>query len=185
MAAALPFVPYVSLALSVKQAVDQNAIGKFNKKVNDRNAQIADQEAGAIDKQTEYKLGQFNKDYERFVGRTTVSTAKAGVQQGSGTSLRIQMANAKEAELQRDLIEYDGGVAKARKFEEGNFYRIQGDMARQTGRMTAMGTLFKGASTFLGTSAGSSLLTSAGNIFSSAPTYSPINTRLTGSEGSF
>jgi hypothetical protein len=52
------------------------------KLVQNRNAQIADQEAGAIDKQTEYKLGQFNKDYERVVGRTTVSTAKAGVQQG-------------------------------------------------------------------------------------------------------
>jgi hypothetical protein len=171
--------------MTVVQAKQQNAIGKFNQSVQNRNAEIANQEAGAIDKQTEYKLGQFNKDYQRFVGRTTVSTAKAGVQQDAGTSLRIQMANATEAELQKNLIEYDGAVAKTRKLEEENFYRIQGNMARQTGRMTAMGTLFKGASTFLGTSAGSSLLTSAGNIFSSAPTYSPINTRLTGSEGSF
>jgi len=185
MAAALPFLPYVSAAMTVVQAKQQNAIGKFNQSVQNRNAEIADQEAGAIDKQTEYKLGQFNKDYARFVGRTTVSTAKANVQQDSGTSLRIQMANATEAELQKNLIEYDGAVAKTRKLEEANFYRIQGNMARQTGRMTAMGTLFKGASTFLGTSAGSSLLTSAGNIFSSSPTYSPINTRLTGSEGSF
>jgi hypothetical protein len=185
MAAALPILPYVSAGLSIVQATQQNAIGKYNQSIQNRNAQIADQEAGAIDKQTEYKLGQFNKDYERFVGRTTVSTAKAGVQQGSGTSLRIQMANAKEAELQRDLIEYDGGVAKARKFEEGNFYRIQGDMARQTGRMAAMGTLFQGASRFLQSGAGSTLLSNAGNIFSSQPTYSPINTRLTGSEGSF
>ena len=185
MAAALPFVPYVSLGFSVVQARQQNAIGKFNQSVQNRNAEIANQEIGAIEKQTEYKLDQFNKDYAKIVGKTTVSTAKAGVEKGSGTSLRIQMANATEAELQRDLIEYDGGVAKARKIEERNFYRIQGDMARQTGRLTAMGTLFKGASAFLGTSAGSSLLTSAGNIFSSSPTYSPINTRLTGSEGSF
>ena len=185
MAAALPFLPYVSFGMSVVQAKQQSSIGKFNQSVQNRNAQISEQEADAINKQTEYKLGQFNKDYQRFVGRTTVSTAKAGVQQDSGTSLRIQMANANEAELQKNLIEYDGGVAEARKLEEANFYRIQGNMARQTARMTAMGTLFKGASTFLGTSAGSSLLTSAGNIFSSAPTYSPINTRLTGSEGSF
>jgi hypothetical protein len=180
-----PAIPYIVLGTTVLQAQQQNAIGKYNQSIQNRNAQIADQEAAAIDKQTEYKLGAFNKDYERFVGRTTVSTAKAGVQQGSGTSLRIQMANAGEAELQRNLIEYDGGVAKARKFEEGNFYRIQGDMARQTGRMAAMGTLFKGASSFLQSGAGSSLLSSAGNIFSSQPTYSPINTRLTGSEGSF
>jgi len=180
-----PAIPYIVLGTTVLQAQQQNAIGKYNQSIQSRNAQIADQEAAAIDKQTEYKLGAFNKDYERFVGRTTVSTAKAGVQQGSGTSLRIQMANAAEAELQRNLIEYDGGVAKARKFEEGNFYRIQGDMARATGRMAAMGTLFKGASSFLQSGAGSSLLSSAGNIFSSQPTYSPINTRLTGSEGSF
>jgi len=180
-----PAIPYIVLGTTIVQAQQQNAIGKYNQSIQNRNAQIADQEAAAIDKQTEYKLGAFNKDYERFVGRTTVSTAKAGVQQGSGTSLRIQMANASEAELQKNLIEYDGGVAKARKFEEGNFYRIQGDMARATGRMAAMGTLFKGASSFLQSGAGSSLLSSAGNIFSSQPTYSPINTRLTGSEGSF
>ena len=180
-----PAVPYIVLGTTVLQAQQQNAIGKYNQSIQNRNAQIADQEAAAIDKQTEYKLGAFNKDYERFVGRTTVSTAKAGVQQGSGTSLRIQMANASEAELQRNLIEYDGGVAKARKFEEGNFYRIQGDMARTTGRMAAMGTLFKGASSFLQSGAGSSLLSSGANMFSSQPTYSPINTRLTGSEGSF
>jgi hypothetical protein len=185
MAAALPILPYVSLGMSVVQAKQQSAVGKFNQSVQNRNAQIADQEAAAIEKQTEYKLGQFNKDYERFVGRTTVSTAKAGVQQGSGTSLRIAMANAREAELQRDVIEYEGNVAQARKFEEGNFYRIQGDMARQTGRMAAMGTLFQGASRFLQSGAGSTLLSNAGNIFSSQPTYSPINTRLTGSEGSF
>ena len=178
-------IPYIVLGTTILQAQQQNAIGKYNQSIQNRNSQIAEQEAAAIDKQTEYKLGAFNKDYERFVGRTTVSTAKAGVQQGSGTSLRIQMANASEAELQRNLIEYDGGVAKARKFEEGNFYRIQGDMARTTGRMAAMGTLFKGASSFLQSGEGTSLLTSAGNIFSSKPTYSPINTKYTGSEGSF
>jgi hypothetical protein len=185
MAFAAPALPFVVGGLGVMQYQQQGAAGKFNQSVQNRNAEIANQEAGAIDKQTEYKLGQFNKDYARIVGKTTVSTAKAGVQQDSGTSLRIQIANANEAELQRNIIEYDGDVAKARKFEEANFYRIQGDMARQTARTTAMGTLFKGASTFLGTSAGSSLLTNAGNIFSSAPTYSPINTRLTGTEGSF
>jgi len=180
-----PAIPYIVLGTSIVQAQQQNAIGKYNQSIQNRNAQIADQEAAAIEKQTEYKLGQFNKDYERFVGRTTVSTAKAGVQQGSGTSLRIAMANAKEAELQRDVIEYEGDVAQARKFEEGNFYRIQGDMARTTGRMAAMGTLFKGVTTFAQSGAGSSLLSSAGNIFSSQPVYTPVNTRLTGSEGSF
>jgi len=180
-----PALPYIAFWLQVKQAIDQNAIGKFNKKVNDRNAQIAEQEAGAIDKRTEFQLDQFDKDYQRFAGKTEVSTAKAGVQQGTGTALRIAMKNAEEAEIQRDVITYEGDVAKARKFEEANFYRIQGDFARQTGRMAAMGTLFRGATTFAQSGAGTSLLSSASNIFSPRPTYTPINTRLTGSEGSF
>jgi len=185
MAAALPFVPYVSLGLSVVQAQQQNAIGKYNQAIQNRNAEIARQEDGAINKRTEFQLGQFEKDYDRFIGKTRVSTSKAGVSQDTGTSLRIAMKNAEEAEIQRDVIQYEGNVAKARKFEEENFYRIQGEVARQTGRMTAMGTLFKGGTTFAQSDAGTSLLRGAGNIFSSKPIYSPINTRLTGSEGSF
>ena len=42
-----------------------------------------------------------------------------------------------KAEIQRNIISYEGDVAKARKFEEANFYRIQGGIARQTGRLTA------------------------------------------------
>jgi hypothetical protein len=178
-------IPYIVLGTSVVQAQQQNAIGKYNQSIQNRNAQIAEQEAGAIDKRTEFQLGQFDKDYQRFVGKTEVSTAKAGVQQGSGTSLRIAMANAREAEIQRDVIQYEGDVSKARKFEEANFYKIQGDVARQTGRMAAMGTLFKGATTFAQSGAGTSLLSSATNLFSSQPVYTPVNTRLTGSEGSF
>ena len=185
MAAAAPVIPFVQLGFSVVQARQQNAIGKYNKSIQDRNAQIADQEAGAIDKQTEFKLGQFDKDYDRFVGKTEVLTAKAGVTQGTGTALRIAMKNAEEAEIQKNVIQYEGDVAKARKFEEANFYRIQGDLARQTGKMAAMGTLFKAGTTFAQSDAGTSLLRGAGNIFSSKPIYSPINTRLTGSEGSF
>ena len=52
MAAALPFVPYVSLGMSVVQAKQQSAIGKFNQSVQNRNAEIAEQEGGVIDKQT-------------------------------------------------------------------------------------------------------------------------------------
>ncbi len=173
-----PAVPYITLGMSVVQAKQQNAIGKYNQSIQNRNAQIAEQEAGLIDKQTEFKLGQFAKDYDRFVGKTEVSTAKAGVTQGTGTSLRIAMKNAEEAEIQRNVISYEGDVAKARKFEEANFYRIQGDVARQTGRMTAMGTLFKGISTFAGSSAGTSLLNTAQDLFKPKPTYTEINTNV-------
>jgi len=177
-------IPYIVLGTSVIQAQQQNAAGKYNQAIQNRNAEIARQEAGAIDKRTEFQLGQFEKDYDRFVGRTQVSTAKAGVQQGSGTALRIAMKNAEEAEIQRDVIQYEGDVAKARKFEEANFYRIQGDLARQTGRMAAMGTLFKGATFFAQSGAGSSLLGGAKTL-DGASSYTQYYSNPTGYSGSF
>ena len=55
--------------------------------------------------------------------------------------------------------------------------RIQGQFARQQGRQAAISTLFKGATTFAGSSAGKSLLTNVPN---------PFGTRdLTSTEGSF
>jgi hypothetical protein len=176
-------IPYIVLGTTIVQAQQQNAIGKYNQSIQNRNAQIADQEAGAIDKRTEFQLGQFDKDYQRFVGKTEVSTAKAGVQQGTGTSLRIAMANAREAEIQRDVIQYEGDIAKARKFEEANFYRIQGDMARTTGRMAAMGTLVKGATFFAQSGAGSSLL-GGGNTLDGASSYTQYYSNPTGYSGS-
>jgi hypothetical protein len=177
-------IPYIVLGTSVIQAQQQNAAGKYNQAIQNRNAQIAEQEAGAIDKRTEFQLGQFDKDYQRFVGKTQVSTAKAGVQQGTGTALRIAMKNAEEAEIQRDVIQYEGDVSKARKFEEANFYRIQGDMARTSGRMAAMGTLFKGATFFAQSGAGSSLL-SGGKTLDGASSYTQYYSNPTGYSGSF
>ncbi len=46
-------IPYIVLGTSIVQARQQNAIGKYNQSIQNRNAQIAEQEAGAIDKQTE------------------------------------------------------------------------------------------------------------------------------------
>jgi hypothetical protein len=177
-------IPYIVLGSSIIQAQQQNAISKYNQAIQNRNAQIAEQEAGAIDKRTEFQLGQFDKDYQRFVGKTEVSIAKAGIQQESGTALRIAMKNAEEAEIQKNVIQYEGDVAKARKFEESNFYRIQGDMARQTGRIAVMGTLFKGATFFAQSGAGSSLLGGAKTL-DGASSYTQYYSNPTGYSGSF
>ena len=50
--------------------------------------------------------------------------------------------------LQRDIIEYNGKVAEAKKLEEANFARISGTIARATGRQQAIGYL-AGAGTSL------------------------------------
>ena len=42
--------------------------------------------------------------------------------------------NAEQAELQRNIIAYNSKVAKSRKYEEANFARIQGNLARQNAK---------------------------------------------------
>ena len=142
-------VPFVGPIMSVAAASSANQIGKFNQKVANRNALIAEQEAEAQAKLTEFNIGKFNQSFEKFQSTTKVSILKSGVEL-SGTALKILQSNAEQAELQRDVIEYNGKVAEAKKLEEANFARIQGSLARASGRQQAIGYL---------AGAGSSLLT--------------------------
>ena len=146
MSAALPFVGPIA---SVAAASSANQIAKFNQKVANRNAIIAEQEAAAQAKLTEFNIAKFNQSFEKFQSTTKVSILKSGVEL-SGTALKILQSNAEQAELQRDIIEYNGKVAEAKKLEEANFARIQGTLARASGRQQAIGYI---------ANAGTSLLT--------------------------
>ena len=142
-------IPFIGPVMSVAAASSANQIGKFNQKVANRNALIAEQEAAAQAKLTEFNIGKFNQSFEKLQSTTKVSILKSGVEL-SGTALKILQSNAEQAELQRDVIEYNGKVAEAKKLEEANFARIQGSLARASGRQQAIGYL---------AGAGSSLLT--------------------------
>ena len=128
-------------ALGAVQYQQQGKIGKFNQAVQNRNAEVAEQEAAQIEKQTEFDIAQFNKSYEKLVGQTEVSLAKSGVVAGQDTAYRIAMSNAREAALQRNIMQYNSQVAIGKKMEEANFARIQGSMARQQARMAQLQTI--------------------------------------------
>ena len=144
MSAALPFVGPV---LGVAAATSANEIGKFNQEVANRNATIARQEEVAQGKLTEFNIAKFNQSFDKFQSTTKVKTLKSGVEL-SGTALKILQSNAEQAELQRDIIEYNGKVAEAKKLEEANFARISGALARAQGKQQAIGYL-AGAGTSL------------------------------------
>jgi len=137
-------------ALGAAQYQQQGAIGKYNQAVQNRNALVAEQEAIQIEKQKEFDIAQFDKKFQQLEGETKVNLAKSGVVQGSGTAYRIAMANAREAELQKKIIEYNSKVAANKKMEEANFARISGQLARQQARLAQIGTI---------ASVGTSLLT--------------------------
>ena len=139
-------------AIGAAQYQQQGAIGKYNQAVANRNANVAEQEAALIEKQTEFDIARFDKDFRKIEGKTKVALAKSGVVQGSGTAYKIAAANAREAELQKQIIRYNSKVNQARKIESANFARISGNIARQQARLAQIQTIANTTTSILGMS---------------------------------
>ncbi len=153
-------------AMGAAQFQAQGVIGKYNQGVQNRKAEILEQEAEQIEKQTEFDIAQFDKTFEKIEGETKVNLAKSGVVQGSGTAYRIQMQNAREAELQRNIIEYNSKVAANKKMESAKFARISGQLAYEQAQLARINTV---------ASVGTSLLT----MSNSSPSFTNIGRTAT------
>ena len=127
-------------ALGAAQIQQQGAAGKYNQAVQNRNAQVAEQEAAQIEKQLELDLARFDQQFQQLQGQATTSIIKSGAEL-SGSGLRVMRYNAEQAELEKDIMEYNAKIGQARKFEEANFARIQGQMVRQQSRMAQLQTI--------------------------------------------
>ena len=173
-------LPYVAVGLGVMQASQQNAAGKYNQSIQNRNAQLAEQEAAQMQKQLEFDLARFDQQFGKIQGTTTTSVLKSGAAL-EGTGLRLLRTNAVEAQLQKNIMEYNSKVGQAKKMEEANFYRIQGQIARQQAKSAQLSTLF---------STGTSLLTMGGGFkgggsFDGASSFGQYSSNPTGYSGSF
>ena len=128
-------------ALGGMQYQAQGKIGKYNQSVNERNAKVLEGQADQIEAKAEFDIAQFAKSFKKIEGETTVALAKSGVQVGSGSSYYIELSNAIEAELQKNLIDYNSKVAVANKMEEANFARISGTIARNEAKLAQISTV--------------------------------------------
>ena len=147
-----PAVPYLIVGgLGAMQYQQQGAAGKYNQAIQNRNAEIATQEAQQIEKQLEFDISRFDQKFQQLQGQTTTRIAKTGADL-SGTGLRVLRANAEEAEKERNIMEYNAKIGQARKFEEANFFRIQGQVARQQAKSAQMSTLINTGTSLLGMS---------------------------------
>jgi len=155
--AALPVASKVALGVSAATTVagvqQSRAIGDYNQNAANRTASVKEQEAQAIEDQLNFDLKQFDKDYKKLVGQTNVAINKSGVVAGEGTAKRIARQNAEEAELQKNVMEYNSKVKVSQKLEEANFARIQGTIAKQESKFRTIQLV---------SSFGSSLLASQG-----------------------
>ena len=151
MGTAAPMI--FTAAMGAAQYQAQGKIGKYNQSVQNRNAQVLEGQATQIEQKAEFDIAQFQKDFRKMEGETTVALAKSGVELGTGTAYNIELSNAYEAKLQENLIKYNSQVAASNKMEEANFARIRGTMARNEAKMAQINTVAQ---------TGSSLLTMGG-----------------------
>jgi len=149
MSALISAAPYITAASSIMQFQAQGKIGKFNKDVNERNAQTLENQALQIEKKAEFDVAQFNKKFRQIEGETKVNLAKSGVELGSGSAYNIELTNAFEAQLQEQLISYNAKVASANKREEAIFARISGQIARNQAKLAQIGTIASFGTTLL------------------------------------
>jgi len=148
---------WVSAAVSVAAARQASATGKYNQQIQNRNAQIAEQEAQAIEQQNEFTLARFEQQFAQLQGQTKTAILKSGAEL-SGSGLNVLRYNAEQAEIEKDILDYNSKVAQYQKIEQANFARMQGTIARQEGRTAALGYYGKAAESFGKTDVGQSLL---------------------------
>ena len=127
-------------ALGAAQYKQQGAAGKYNQAVANRNAEIAKQEAEQIEKKLKLDLDRFDLQFKQFQGETKTKILKSGAEL-SGTGLNILRSNVEQSEIEKNIMDYNAKIGQARKFEEANFARIQGNIARQQARMAQLATI--------------------------------------------
>ena len=143
----------MSFVFDVAAGRQANALGKYNQKVQDRNAFVKEQEAEAIEKQTEFDIAKFDQQFSQLQGQTKVATLKSGAVL-SGTALNILRYNTEQAEIQKSVIDYNSQVAQSQKLEEANFARIQGVIAKREGKIAQLGYYAKAGESLLNISGG-------------------------------
>ena len=129
---------WVTAVTSVVAAQQASATGKYNQAVQERNAVIAEQEAGQIEKQKEFDLTRFDQQFSQLQGQTKTAILKSGAEL-SGSGLNIMRYNSEQAEIEKDIIDYNSKVAQSKKLEEANFARMSGQMARMEAKQAQLG----------------------------------------------
>jgi len=133
-----PVASAVTAVTAVTAGRQASTTGKFNQAIQERNAIVAEQEAKAIEQRTIYDIAQFDRKFAALQGQTKTAVLKSGAEL-SGSGLRVLRANAEQAEIEKDMIEYNSKIGQSRAYEQANFARMQGDIARQQARSAEFG----------------------------------------------
>jgi len=129
---------WISAVASVAAAQQASAAGKYNQAVQERNARVAEQEAERLEQQKEFDLVRFDQQFSQLQGETKTAILTSGVEL-SGSGLNVMRYNAQQAEIEKDILDYNSKVAQSQKMEEANFARMRGQVARNEAKAAQIG----------------------------------------------
>ena len=144
-----PAAPFISAATSIAAAQQASAVGTYNQAIQNRNAQIAEQESQQQEKQKEFDIARFDQQFARLQGQTRTNVLFSGAEL-SGSGLRILRRNAEQAEIKKDILDYNSKVKQSQKLEEANFARMSGNLAKRQAGLQALGYYGKAGTSLLG-----------------------------------
>jgi len=149
---------WVAPLANIAAAKQAGAMGKYNQSVQERNATIAEQEAQRLEQQNEFDIARFDQQFTQLQGETKTAIYKSGVTlEGSG--LRIMRYNAEQAEIEKDILDYNSKVAQSQKLEEANFARMKGQVARMEAKQAQLGYYAAAGQSLMSMGGGSSSTT--------------------------
>jgi len=129
---------WVTPLVSIAAARQASAAGKYNQAVQERNAKVAEQESERLEQQKEFDIARFDQQFTQLQGETKTAILTSGVEL-SGSGLNIMKYNAQQAEIEKDILDYNSKVAQSQKMEEANFARMRGQVARNEARAAELG----------------------------------------------
>ena len=129
---------WIAPLANIAAAKQASAAGKYNQAVQERNAKVAEQESERLEQQKEFDIARFDQQFTQLQGETKTAILTSGVEL-SGSGLNIMKYNAQQAEIEKDILDYNSKVAQSQKMEEANFARMRGQVARNEARAAELG----------------------------------------------
>ena len=143
-------LPYVTAGTSLIAASQAGATAKYNQDVQNRNALVYEQEKERLEGKLNFDLARFDDQFRQFQGETTTKILTSGAEL-SGSGLRILQSNAEQAEIEKNVMEYNTKVAASQAQEKANFAIVQGKLARMQGRQAQIGYISQAGTSLLTT----------------------------------
>ena len=117
----------------------KNAAYQFNADINERNAQVAEQQAEQLVRREEEKIVKFQKDFRKFSDAQSQAFRYNGWIASEGTPLKVALASAQEA----SAGQLEENATQERM--QADLNRMYGKAAKRSGKINAFSTLLGGA----------------------------------------